>query len=121
MALTDDAIDKIKAMIVSGEFPSGSKLPKEEDLAQILGLSRKGLWGKLKASAQRRGLGAALAPREGRELDRVRNRAHRDGHDALRRRRVVARQPAGAMTARGGGSRSCNAPGPRAFTRDAGC
>jgi DNA-binding FadR family transcriptional regulator len=43
VALTDNAIDKIKAMIVSGEFPSGSKLPKEEDLAQMLGLSRSSL------------------------------------------------------------------------------
>jgi len=43
VALTDNAIDRIKAMIVSGEFPSGSKLPKEEDLAQMLGLSRSSL------------------------------------------------------------------------------
>lgn len=43
MALTDEAIDKIKTMIISGEFPSGSRLPREDDLAQRLGLSRGSL------------------------------------------------------------------------------
>ncbi|MEY9871697.1 GntR family transcriptional repressor for pyruvate dehydrogenase complex [Streptacidiphilus sp. MAP12-33] len=43
MALTDQAIDKIKAMIVSGELPPGSRLPKEGELALQLGLSRSSL------------------------------------------------------------------------------
>ncbi|MER7847861.1 FadR/GntR family transcriptional regulator [Kitasatospora sp. NPDC096077] len=43
MAVTDDAIEKIKAMIVSGELPEGSRLPKEEALAEQLGLSRNSL------------------------------------------------------------------------------
>ncbi|MFD7013729.1 FadR/GntR family transcriptional regulator [Streptomyces sp. NPDC059161] len=43
MALTDDAIDKIKAMIVDGELAPGSRLPKEETLAGQLGLSRNSL------------------------------------------------------------------------------
>ncbi|WP_340374661.1 FCD domain-containing protein [Streptomyces sp. SS7] len=43
MALTDDAIDKIKAMIVAGELAPGSRLPKEEILAAQLGLSRNSL------------------------------------------------------------------------------
>ncbi|WP_037603688.1 FadR/GntR family transcriptional regulator [Streptacidiphilus rugosus] len=43
MALTDDAIEKIKEMIIAGEFPPGSRLPREEDLAQQLGLSRSSL------------------------------------------------------------------------------
>ncbi|MEU1180899.1 FCD domain-containing protein [Streptomyces sp. NPDC005820] len=43
MALTDEAIDKIKAMIVSGELAPGSRLPKEEILAGQLGLSRSSL------------------------------------------------------------------------------
>ncbi|MFF6780402.1 FCD domain-containing protein [Streptomyces sp. NPDC012510] len=43
MALTDDAIDKIKAMIVAGELAPGSRLPKEEILAGQLGLSRNSL------------------------------------------------------------------------------
>ncbi|MFF9542556.1 FadR/GntR family transcriptional regulator [Streptomyces albidoflavus] len=43
MALTDEAIDKIKAMIVAGELAPGSRLPKEEVLAGQLGLSRSSL------------------------------------------------------------------------------
>ncbi|MGW2387069.1 FadR/GntR family transcriptional regulator [Streptomyces sp. NPDC001658] len=43
MALTDDAIDKIKTMIVDGELAPGSRLPKEEILAEQLGLSRNSL------------------------------------------------------------------------------
>ncbi|MFI2435331.1 FadR/GntR family transcriptional regulator [Streptomyces sp. NPDC018693] len=43
MALTDEAMDKIKAMIVAGELAPGSRLPKEEILAGQLGLSRNSL------------------------------------------------------------------------------
>ncbi|MFF5370176.1 FadR/GntR family transcriptional regulator [Streptomyces sp. NPDC013187] len=43
MALTDEAMDKIKAMIVAGELAPGSRLPKEELLASQLGLSRNSL------------------------------------------------------------------------------
>lgn len=43
MAVTDEAIEKIKAMIVSGELPEGSRLPREETLAATLGLSRNSL------------------------------------------------------------------------------
>jgi DNA-binding FadR family transcriptional regulator len=43
VALTDEAMDKIKAMIVAGELAPGSRLPKEDVLAQQLGLSRNSL------------------------------------------------------------------------------
>ncbi|MDX3526771.1 FCD domain-containing protein [Streptomyces sp. ID05-39B] len=43
MALTDEAMDKIKAMIVAGELAPGSRLPKEDILAGQLGLSRSSL------------------------------------------------------------------------------
>ncbi|WP_114257761.1 FCD domain-containing protein [Streptomyces sp. Go-475] len=43
MALTDEAMDKIKAMIVAGELAPSSRLPKEEILAAQLGLSRNSL------------------------------------------------------------------------------
>lgn len=43
MAVTDEAIDKIKKMIVTGELQPGTRLPKEDDLAQQLGLSRNSL------------------------------------------------------------------------------
>ncbi|KUN82754.1 FadR/GntR family transcriptional regulator [Streptomyces griseoruber] len=43
MALTDEAMDKIKAMIVDGELAPGSRLPKEDVLAGQLGLSRSSL------------------------------------------------------------------------------
>src|SRR3954463_12652963 len=43
MALTDEAIKRIKDMIVSGELRPGGRLPKEADLAERLGLSRNSL------------------------------------------------------------------------------
>ncbi|GHH80725.1 FadR/GntR family transcriptional regulator [Streptomyces capitiformicae] len=43
MALTDEAMAKIKAMIVAGELAPGSRLPKEDVLARQLGLSRNSL------------------------------------------------------------------------------
>lgn len=41
--VTDQAIEKIKQMIVAGELRPGDKLPKERDLAERLGLSRNSL------------------------------------------------------------------------------
>jgi len=49
MALTDEAIDKIKRMITSGELGPGDRLPKEADLAERLGLSRNSLREAVKA------------------------------------------------------------------------
>jgi GntR family transcriptional regulator, transcriptional repressor for pyruvate dehydrogenase complex len=43
VALTDQAIAKIKDLIMSGEFAAASKLPAEQELAQRLGLSRNSL------------------------------------------------------------------------------
>ncbi|MFH8760426.1 FadR/GntR family transcriptional regulator [Streptomyces atroolivaceus] len=43
MAVTDEAIEKIKAMIVSGALAPGDRLPKESELAAELGLSRNSL------------------------------------------------------------------------------
>lgn len=43
MPVTDEAIEKIKEMIVSGELTPGSRLPKESELAERLGLSRSSL------------------------------------------------------------------------------
>jgi GntR family transcriptional repressor for pyruvate dehydrogenase complex len=41
--LTDQAIAKIKDLIMSGEFGAGAKLPREQVLAERLGLSRNSL------------------------------------------------------------------------------
>jgi len=49
MALTDEAIDKIKDMIISGRVRPGAKLPREADLAAELGLSRNSLREAVKA------------------------------------------------------------------------
>ncbi|MFF0122355.1 FadR/GntR family transcriptional regulator [Micromonospora arida] len=49
MALTDEAIGKIKTMITSGELGPGDRLPKEADLARRLGLSRNSLREAVKA------------------------------------------------------------------------
>ncbi|MFB4425670.1 FadR/GntR family transcriptional regulator [Streptomyces sp. QL37] len=43
MAVTDEAIEKIKGMIVSGALAPGERLPKESELAAELGLSRNSL------------------------------------------------------------------------------
>ncbi|GAA0036084.1 FadR/GntR family transcriptional regulator [Brevibacterium metallidurans] len=49
MALTDDALDKIKDLIVSGELKPGDRLPPEGELAERLGLSRNSLREAVKA------------------------------------------------------------------------
>jgi len=49
MAVTDDAIEKIKAMIVSGELSPGDRLPPEKELAERLGLSRNSMREAVKA------------------------------------------------------------------------
>ena len=43
MALTDVAIEKIKAMILDGRLKPGDRLPREADLAEQLGISRSPL------------------------------------------------------------------------------
>lgn len=49
MAVTDEAITKIKDMIVSGDLRPGDRLPREADLAERLGLSRNSLREAVKA------------------------------------------------------------------------
>ncbi|MBT0770617.1 FadR family transcriptional regulator [Kineosporia sp. J2-2] len=51
MALTDDAIAKIKQMIISGRLAPGDRLPREADLAAQLGLSRNSLREAVRALA----------------------------------------------------------------------
>ncbi len=42
-SVTEEAIEKIKAMIVSGQLGPGDRLPREDELAASLGLSRSSL------------------------------------------------------------------------------
>ena len=49
--LTDQAILKIKDLIIAGEFGAGAKLPPERDLAARLGLSRNSLREAVRALA----------------------------------------------------------------------
>jgi GntR family transcriptional repressor for pyruvate dehydrogenase complex len=49
VAITDEAIEKIKEMIVSGALSPGDRLPREADLAERLGLSRNSLREAVKA------------------------------------------------------------------------
>jgi GntR family transcriptional repressor for pyruvate dehydrogenase complex len=49
VAVTDEAIEKIKAMIVAGDLRPGDRLPREADLAERLGLSRSSLREAVKA------------------------------------------------------------------------
>jgi GntR family transcriptional repressor for pyruvate dehydrogenase complex len=43
MALTDEAITRIRNMVQSGQLPPGSRLPPEHQLAAQLGISRSGV------------------------------------------------------------------------------
>jgi len=49
MAVTDAAIEQIKAMIVSGELGPGDRLPPEKELSERLGLSRSSMREAVKA------------------------------------------------------------------------
>lgn len=49
MAVTDEAIEKIKAMIVAGELSPGDRLPPEKELSERLGLSRNSMREAVKA------------------------------------------------------------------------
>lgn len=49
MSLTDQAIIKIKDMIISGELQPGDRLPPEQELSDRLGLSRSSLREAVKA------------------------------------------------------------------------
>ena len=49
MSVTDEAIESLKAMIVSGELAPGDRLPPEKDLAERLGLSRNSMREAVKA------------------------------------------------------------------------
>ncbi|MCQ9367121.1 FadR family transcriptional regulator [Brevibacterium sp. 91QC2O2] len=49
MALTDDALAKIKDLIVTGELKPGDRLPPEAELSERLGLSRNSLREAVKA------------------------------------------------------------------------
>ncbi|HEY1626410.1 MAG TPA: FadR/GntR family transcriptional regulator [Streptosporangiaceae bacterium] len=51
MAVTDEAIEKIKDMITSGALRAGDRLPREADLAAELGLSRNSLREAVRALA----------------------------------------------------------------------
>lgn len=51
MALTDEAILRIKEMIMTGQLRPGDKLPREPDLADQLGLSRNSLREAVRALA----------------------------------------------------------------------
>jgi DNA-binding FadR family transcriptional regulator len=51
MAVTDEAILRIKEMIVTGELAPGAKLPPEKELSESLGLSRSSLREAVKALA----------------------------------------------------------------------
>jgi GntR family transcriptional regulator, transcriptional repressor for pyruvate dehydrogenase complex len=49
VAVTDEAILKIKAMLLSGELKPGDRLPPEKELSEALGLSRSSLREAVKA------------------------------------------------------------------------
>jgi GntR family transcriptional repressor for pyruvate dehydrogenase complex len=49
MALTDEAIEKIKDMIVRGDLRPGDRLPPEKELSERLGLSRSSMREAVKA------------------------------------------------------------------------
>jgi GntR family transcriptional repressor for pyruvate dehydrogenase complex len=54
MALTDEAIARIRTMIQSGDLPPGARLPPEHQLAAHLGISRSGIREAVKVLASAR-------------------------------------------------------------------
>src|SRR5258708_9457530 len=52
--VTDEAIDKIRQLIISGEWGPGDRLPPEAGLAATLGLSRHSLRQAVHAPSMRR-------------------------------------------------------------------
>ena len=53
-SVTDEAIDKMRELIVSGNWSPGDRLPKESELAAQLGLSRNSLREAVRALSQLR-------------------------------------------------------------------
>jgi GntR family transcriptional regulator, transcriptional repressor for pyruvate dehydrogenase complex len=51
MSVTSEAIEKVKEMILSGELQPGAKLPRENELAERLGVSRSSLREAVRALA----------------------------------------------------------------------
>ena len=51
MSVTSEAIEKVKGMILSGELHPGAKLPRENELAERLGVSRSSLREAVRALA----------------------------------------------------------------------
>jgi DNA-binding FadR family transcriptional regulator len=51
VSVTSEAIEKVKEMILSGELRPGTKLPRENELAQRLGVSRSSLREAVRALA----------------------------------------------------------------------
>ena len=51
MSVTTEAIEKVKEMILSGELQPGAKLPRENELAERLGVSRSSLREAVRALA----------------------------------------------------------------------
>lgn len=52
MSVTDAAIEKIRELIINGELSPGDRLPSEQDLATMLGISRSSLREAVKALSQ---------------------------------------------------------------------
>ena len=73
MAVTDDAIEAIKQMIVAGELRPGDRLPREADLADRLGLSRNSLREAVKALDADQGAHGAPGRRHLRHQPRARH------------------------------------------------
>src|SRR6266516_5274519 len=73
-SVTDEAIERIRGLIVSGEWGPGTRLPREADLAKQLGLSRNSLREAVRALSLarvlevKRGDGTYVSSLEPREL-----------------------------------------------------
>jgi GntR family transcriptional repressor for pyruvate dehydrogenase complex len=61
VALTDDAIEAIKQMIIDGRLRPGDRLPNQDELAETLGLSK----GSLREAVRALTVMRVLAPRQG--------------------------------------------------------
>ena len=110
-ALTDQAIAKIKDLIMSGEFAAASKLPKEQELAKRLGLSRNSLREAVRALTPDRRARAARRRRHVRHEPRAGAAADRHGlRQRPAHRQDAARAAPGAPHPRAGRDRAGGDP-----------
>ena len=95
VGVTEDAIERIRELIASGEWRAGTRLPREADLAAQLGISRNSLREAVRALA-RRHLPGQPRSRDATACSRTRHRCLPPTRSGACSRRVLVPQCAAA-------------------------